>query len=122
MALNANHCWFGANASHDQNSTSNTSNTSHDKPFVHRIQMTTGFVMRSLLVIMVISMTLLVICILRVYCSKGSKGMKTSKDCPKYDSLPTTAINDSLPKNAFVLNDSDDEEISLFDSNHQLIK
>ncbi|CAG2166880.1 unnamed protein product [Oppiella nova] len=126
IALIDNNCFCDTIASDDGNSTSSTSNTSHtmkDKPYVHRIQMTNGFVMRSLFVVMVISMSVSLVCILRVYCSgKRCKRMKTSKECLNYDSLPTTAINESLPKNAFVLNDSDDEEVSLYDSSHHLIK
>lgn len=64
-------------------------------------------------------MALTMVCTIRALYRRKSKWSKEAKT--RYDSLPTAAINSSLPKNAFVLNDSDEEE-TLFDASHRLIK
>ncbi|XP_054160310.1 uncharacterized protein LOC128958474 [Oppia nitens] len=93
---------------------------------IHRIQFTNGFLLRSLFVITVISMSLTLLCIIRIYLSsksaKHQKITKGLKDGLNYDSLPTTSINESIPKNAFVLDDSDDDDVTIYDSTHRLIK
>jgi len=141
IALNVINSFCDINESVHQNNALNTSheipltsiesglklNVSNSLPLptIGRIHITNGFLMRSLFVVSVILMTLSAICMIRAYCSRRRwKHPKKKEEWPhpKYDTLPTAAINDSIKKNAFVLNDSDDEEFTIFDVNQRLIK
>jgi len=87
-----------------------------------KIRITYGFLMRTLFVVTVISMSISLFWIIRMFYSRKRRLIESRK----YNSLPTSAFNEKNPiinsEKPLIFHDSEDDEFTIFDASHRLIK